>query len=124
MLLIRTFIHPSTIHGIGVYADQEVARGAQVWEYLEGFDPVYPASILTDGPELVALYLKRHAYPHHLDPNLIMVDGDDCRYMNHSGTPNIVFPRGEVTGFALRDIAPGEELTCDYNEFASGWYEI
>lgn len=124
MLLIKTYVAPSLIHGIGVFSAEPVAKDTCVWRYLEGFDPVYPAQMLVNAPELARLYLKRHAYPHHRDPSLIMLDGDDCRYMNHSAAPNIDFPRGQTTGHALRDIAQDEELTCNYEEFASGWYDI
>ena len=124
MLLIKTYIAPSPIHGAGLFAAEPIAKGAQIWRYLEDFDPVYPTSILIDGPELVRAYLKLHAYPHYNDPRLIMLDGDDCRFMNHSADPNISFPYGDITGHALRDIAPGTELTCNYEEFASGWYDI
>jgi len=44
-------------------------------------------------------------------------DGD-FRYVNHSCSPN-AFMRtcyGRVEFYALRDIAPGEEITCDYGE--------
>ena len=124
MLLVRTYIAPSPIHGAGLFAAEPITKGTEIWRYLEGFDPVYPSSILVDGPGLARLYLKRHAYPHHSDHTLIMLDGDDCRYMNHSSDPNVIFPYGQVTGHALCDIAPGTELLCNYEEFASGWYDI
>lgn len=46
---------------------------------------------------------------------------DDCG--NHSCDPNSGFPTGEPVLFALRDIAPGEEITWDYSTSLSypGW---
>jgi len=44
---------------------------------------------------------------------------DDCfRYVNHSCSPNTFMRRiaHRVEFYALRAIAPGEELTCDYGE--------
>lgn len=44
--------------------------------------------------------------------------GTDFRYINHSCSPN-TFMRlfgHHVEFYALRPIAPGEELTCDYGE--------
>ena len=42
--------------------------------------------------------------------------------MNHSLEPNCA--AGLAGGTALRDIAAGEELTCDYSGLASPpWYE-
>ena len=46
---------------------------------------------------------------------------DNARFMNHSEKPNTesVFPASDHFGHdvASRDIAAGEELTCDYREF-------
>ncbi|MDT5156988.1 MAG: uncharacterized protein QOC99_1582 [Acidobacteriota bacterium] len=44
--------------------------------------------------------------------------GSDFRYMNHSCAPNTFMRRcrGRVEFYALREIEPGEELTCDYGE--------
>jgi SET domain-containing protein len=40
------------------------------------------------------------------------------RYINHSCTPNAepILRRGRIVFVALRDIAPGEEITFDYGE--------
>ena len=45
-------------------------------------------------------------------------NGNEFRYVNHSCSPNTymrVF-RGRVEFYTLRQIRPGEELTCDYGE--------
>jgi len=44
--------------------------------------------------------------------------GNVFRFINHSCAPNtfIRIFRGHVEFYALRDIGPGEELTCDYGE--------
>ena len=46
---------------------------------------------------------------------------DDC--INHSCEPNAGFVTGEPTLFALRDIAPGEQIAWDYSTSISemGW---
>lgn len=46
------------------------------------------------------------------------VGGNEFRYINHSCTPNAymrIFGR-HVEFYALRDIRPGEEVTCNYGE--------
>ena len=45
---------------------------------------------------------------------------DNGRFMNHDEQPNTDFTNPTV-GFATRDIAKGEELTCNYSEFAPGF---
>lgn len=65
-----------------------------------------------------------HHYCLHLDGDLVIDGhrmGSDCRFVNHSCTPNCEMQKWSVNGlsrmslFALRDIKPGEELTYDYN---------
>lgn len=65
-----------------------------------------------------------HHYCLHLDGDLVIDGhrmGSDCRFVNHSCTPNCEVQKWSVNGlsrmclFALRDIKPGEELTYDYN---------
>lgn len=46
---------------------------------------------------------------------MLVLCGDNARFMNHSFEPNCDDRTG-VT-FALRDILAGEELTCDYRVF-------
>lgn len=43
---------------------------------------------------------------------------DPLRFTNHSCQPNAVLRirQGRVEFYAMRDIAPGEEITCDYGE--------
>ena len=45
------------------------------------------------------------------------VGGNETAYINHSCAPNAfmrIVPGDRVAFFALRDIAPGEEITIDY----------
>lgn len=44
--------------------------------------------------------------------------GNEFKYINHSCSPNTFMRRFRnlVEFYALRDIKPGEELTCDYGE--------
>jgi len=57
----------------------------------------------------------------HIGSGKRMVCGDNDRFMNHSTEPNIINdPSGfddECRMIAARDIAPGEELTCNYETF-------
>ena len=46
----------------------------------------------------------------------VVLELDNGRFMNHSLKPNTDFTRPDV-GYAIADIHPGEELTCNYFEF-------
>ena len=39
--------------------------------------------------------------------------------MNHSPDPNVV--GRDLSSFAAREVAAGEELTCDYRAVCLGW---
>jgi SET domain-containing protein len=116
MLLVRTRLAPSAIHGLGVFAAEPIARGSEVWRFTPGFDLDLDPRALEALPEHARQWLLVYGY---LDPRLqrFILCCDDARFINHSATPNLRpdFAR-EPHGvdLALRDIAPGEELTVDY----------
>ena len=45
---------------------------------------------------------------------------DSAKFMNHSSNPNCDDVSDPIYTIAARDIAPGEELTCDYGGFHHG----
>ena len=116
MLLVHTHLAPSAIHGLGVFAAEPIARGSEVWRFTPGFDLDLDPQALEALPDHVREWLMVYGY---LDPRLqrFILCCDDARFINHSATPNLrpEFAR-EPHGvdLALRDIAPGEELTVDY----------
>jgi SET domain-containing protein len=119
MLLVKTKTHVSEIHGIGLFADQFISQGTMTWKFLEGFDLRLPKSILNElSPPAREQFLK-YSY---LDSSsgLYELCSDDARFFNHSETPN-TGSISDVIDVALRDIQPGEELTCDYRTFDVDW---
>ena len=61
-------------------------------------------------------FIERYTYPHIRMPGVLILEADNGRFMNHSEAPNTDFS-GFDHGFAIRDIAQGEEITCNYHEF-------
>ena len=41
MLLVKTYLDKSPIHGLGVFAAERIPRGAKIWRFVEGFDRCY-----------------------------------------------------------------------------------
>lgn len=123
MLLIDVYIDKSPIQGIGVFAKTPVTKGEVIWRLDQRFDRLIEVELYEslDGP--VKSYLDRYAYPRRSDPRYIVFEADDARYMNHSDQPNCDFRDGDVA-YALKDIAAGEELTCDYNAFFEDGFEF
>ena len=119
MLLIPTIVAPSTVQGLGLFAAEPIAAGAPVWRFEPGFDRLLDAGWAATLPPVPRAFLDRHAYRSPEFPGQVVMPGDDARFLNHSETPNIE-SAGRQT-HALRDIAAGEELFCDYRQTVAGW---
>lgn len=123
MMLVACAIGRSEIEGLGVFAGCPIPRGTTVWR----FDPVFDLSVsvgdLAEAPEPVRALFARFAYELDGHPGRMLLDGDDGRFMNHSDSPNLDFSRAGIA-VARRDIAEGEELTCDYTLLASRPFEM
>lgn len=116
MLLIRTYIAASTIEGVGVFAAEPIRKGASIWRLDPDFDRLIPIEKYKAAPQQLRELLDRYAYPSPDRPGFIVYEVDNGRFMNHSERPNTDFSRhGGAT--AIRAIAMGEEITCDYGEF-------
>ncbi|MDR3615003.1 MAG: SET domain-containing protein [Candidatus Obscuribacterales bacterium] len=119
MMLVKTKLGPSSIHGIGLFADQFIAAGTATWRFIPGFDIQKNATEI----EVLSLpareWFKQYAYlDFHV--NVFVLCADDARFMNHSNNPN-VRPDYEQDPFGLDiaacDIQIGEELTTNYTLF-------
>ena len=116
MLLVDTYLEKSPIQGIGVFARNHIAKGTLVWKLDPRFDRIIDVGTYEGESGPVKSYLDRYSYPDRRDPAYIVFEADDARYMNHDDEPNCDVSSPEET-YALRDIAPGEELTCNYSHF-------
>ncbi|BAQ16540.1 SET domain-containing protein [Methyloceanibacter caenitepidi] len=116
MLLISTYVGLSSIEGLGVFADEFVPRGTLIWLYNPKFDILVGDTDVDALPPHMQNYIARYSYPHLERPGFRVIDVDNGKYMNHSRTPNTDF-RLFDRGFALTDIAQGDEITCNYREF-------
>jgi SET domain-containing protein len=116
MFIISTYIAKSEIEGVGVFTAEPIVKGQIISRFEPEFDRLVPtADYLAAPPHLKAL-LDRYAFPHPLSPEFVVYEVDNSRFMNHSENPNTDYS-DFAAGVALRDIAAGEELTCDYNDF-------
>lgn len=116
MMTVATYVGPSSIEGVGVFAAQAIAAGTAIWELSDDLDLLLTQEQLARLPGLQRVFIERYGYPHMSQPQLTVLEFDNGRFMNHSPAPNTDFTRPEI-GYAIRDIAAGEELTCDYSEF-------
>lgn len=110
-------IHPSTElrfideHvGYGVFATSAIPRGTILWT-LDAFDRVLTPDEVRNLPELLRAQVEKYAYVNAAGDFILCWDFG--RYMNHSCRPTSRSV-GEAFEIAVRDILPGEQLTCEY----------
>jgi SET domain-containing protein len=116
----KTEVRASPIQGQGLFARQDIATGEIVavkgghvltraqWKALE---PVLgPAEIQLTEDLVIAPVRSEERHGAML-------------YSNHSCDPNIAI-QGQIVFVAMRDIAPGEELTHDWATTDDGDYEL
>lgn len=116
MLIVRTYIGPSAIHGIGLFLAEPVKAGQRVWE----FNPIIDIEIT---PEQLACLppgaretAEAHSYIER-DGRMILAR-DNGVFFNHSDDPNTVCDA--LGNRALRDLPAGTELTESYRGFPRG----
>lgn len=116
MLLISTYVAPSRIEGVGIFAAEDVAAGALIWRLEPGLDRLFTQEDVETLPAVHRAFVERYGYPYPHDPEITIVELDNGRFMNHSTSPNTRFTDPDA-GFTRVAIAAHEEITCDYSEF-------
>lgn len=110
-------LRPSGIHGRGAFARDRIPAETPVIEYLgRKIDKAESARLCEDGNPFIFTINDEWD-----------IDGDvpwnPARFLNHSCGPNCEARQDEdrIWINALRDIAPGEELTFNYGYDISEW---
>lgn len=115
MMLVRTYVAASQIEGLGVYADEFIRAGTLIWQFNPKFVMTFREEDIEHLPEHTKEFVQRYGFP-HITSGTIVLELDNGRFMNHTLKPNTNFTVFEH-GYAIRDIHPGEEITCNYYEF-------
>jgi hypothetical protein len=115
-----TEVRPSPIQGKGLFATRPIAKGeivaakgghvltTQAWTALES--DLGPADIQVSDDLFIAPVTQTER-------------AGSMLYTNHSCDPNLAI-QGQIVLVAMRDIAPGEELTIDWATTDDGDYEM
>jgi SET domain-containing protein len=112
MLLVKTYIDKSPIHGLGVFAGEFIRKGTKIWRFVEGFDRCYTPKQFAKLPKPAKEFLKSYGY--RVDGEILFTVDND-HYINHSDDPNTYLRNGYT--IAHRNIRQGMEITNDYREF-------
>ncbi|MBI5893982.1 MAG: SET domain-containing protein [Deltaproteobacteria bacterium] len=120
MLYVKTKLAPSEIHGIGLFADEFIPKGAVIWKFTSGFDLKFTEEEISRLPKQAQEYLSIYSYL-SLKSGLRISPVDNGKYINHSETPNTLSQHSdyeeEVLTYAIIDIQVGEEITENYHSF-------
>lgn len=116
MLLIKTYLDKSPIHGIGVFAGEFIRKETKIWRFAFGFDRYYSKKKLAKLPKPARDFIKLHGYEWN---NEILLSMDYDSFMNHSDNPNTYFHNGYV--IARSNIRKGQEITNDYRAFEASY---
>ena len=119
MLKIKTYLDRSEIHGIGLFAGQDINKGSLIWEFNPHVDLAYNCQqwkAIRDSvtPQSFAA-LERYSYK---EGNTYYLCLDNAQFMNHSLVGSNVVNRPDNTMVARCDICQGEELRCNYFEYS------
>ena len=106
-------VRPSAIDGQGAFATEPIVQRLKIGEIRGESISVAQARIRATRSERIMIVevSNRRAID-------FSQSADPMRYTNHSCAPNarLSIRQGRVEFYALRDIAPGEEITVDYGE--------
>ena len=115
MLVVRTSLRPSSIHGVGVFAEEPIAKGQLVWVFEPRIDIRIPLKDLAGFPLAAQQFMQTCSYEELFEgERVLVVCADNGRFVNHSDQPNCIDSEVERLQTAARDIPVGEELTCNY----------
>ncbi|CAH8489397.1 unnamed protein product [Schistosoma haematobium] len=115
----RVSVHPSRIHGRGLFALREFREDEMVIEYTGELI----RSIICDARELRYRATGVDCYMFRIDPDWVIdatYAGNAARFINHACDPNCyakvvsIDDKKHIVILAQRKIYPGEELTYDY----------
>ena len=115
MLTINTYLAPSPVHGIGLFAAEFIPAGSSVWKFNRYIDKIFKKEVfLTICSRLDNCSLRHLLNSSYNRGGRYYYLTDNARFINHSeGHDNICFV-DDYTEVALRDIDVHEELLENY----------
>lgn len=122
MMLVKTQVKESKIHGLGLFADEFIPKGTEIWKFTPGFDQKFTKEQILAFPELLQIYIYKYAWKSDKS-KLYCLSSDGGKYFNHSEDPNVLSEyrdnEEEVVTVAIKDIQIGKEILDNYSSFES-----
>jgi uncharacterized protein len=114
MNLVKTYLDKSSIHGIGLFANQFIPKGTLIWEF-GGLDKCYNQETFGIFLDQLNKIEKEYFMKYSSFKNgKVIWYSDDNKYSNHSDEANTYSTPSKQ--FAKQDISVGEEITTNYFE--------
>lgn len=125
-MCVKTKVLPSKIHGLGLFANENIKKGSVIWKFTPGFDIKFTKGEIKKLPKQAKDFLEVYGWLSKKSGK-ICLSSDNGKYFNHSASPNCLSKyyenEEEVITKAIKDIKKGEEITDNYNSFEedSSW---
>lgn len=115
MLTVRTYLAPSRVHGIGLYAAERIPAQSVVWKFNPFIDKIFCEKVFIKmcrgGDRYSLQHLLNSTYRRN---NKYFYLTDNARFINHNEQGfNIAFS-DDYTEVSVRDIQADEELLENY----------
>ncbi|MBI5556745.1 MAG: SET domain-containing protein [Deltaproteobacteria bacterium] len=116
MLSVKTYLAPSKIHGIGLFAAEKIPTKSVVWRYNRFIDKIFSKQAFLR----ICQDLDPYTLNHLLNSTYKKSDKyfyltDNARFINHSDMSRNISFLDEFTEIADRDIDIDEELLENYH---------
>jgi uncharacterized protein len=120
MTYVATKLGLSTIHGIGLFADELIPKGTVIWSFTPGFDLRFSDEDVRELPPQAQWHFDIYS-SRSRQSGLRVLCVNNAKFFNHLDVPNTsseyADAEEEVITRAIRDLTPGEELTGNYNTY-------
>src|SRR3546814_18826761 len=84
MLLVKTYVAPSRIHGLGLFAAERIPRGARIWEFNPVMDRFVSREEFESLPPAAREFLRVYAYPWPKGGDTLLFSADNGHFSNRS----------------------------------------
>ena len=120
MMLVKNYVAASDVHGVGLFAGEDVRAGERIYEHHTAVDLTMTREQVSKIGREFLRFMGVYSYSER--PGEVVISLDNSRFMNHAAEPNTAWDKEH--GWATRDIKRGEEMTCDYGAFWVGYEPV
>lgn len=117
MLTIKHSVRPSSIAGLGIFADETIPAGSLVWKNHTDSELILDIAIFETMSDYMKNNFKHYGYL-DIETNQWKLPLDNSRFMNHSDHANLSQDE-DGNSIANKTIEKNEEITCDYRSFVN-----